>query len=709
MTDRLPLMDPSDWTDGQRAVVSSDARAVTIYGSLRSGKTTALMARAIRCARDIDPEETVYVFANTGTGAETRRSMIASHDAAADIVVSTVTAIAAHILRRLGDDDWTLTHPEADQARVGRILEAMGYNDLSESPYDVWRELIVQAANGRDRTVPPSFPLTDEALAEVRTRYDATLDRTRTLDRARLVQRAVEHLERAGESPVRVSHILIDDAENLSPIEVLLLQALGPESVTAAVNPEACVMASLGADSTAVIDWFDSIDDHDRVWLAAAKHTTPILDAARRLIEEESSSSDRATSRGSDTLPEGRVEKFSAPSASAEQDRILGAMQERVEARDGGAVNVAVVAPNQSLRDEIADRCRDSDLAVEVLGRPWHGQETILDVLSYLFVLANPHDDPHLFRVINRPSRGIGRKTQARLREYAAGRDLSAWEAIDRARSEGALSSRARRVLGAFREMVEPLVQHARDASPADVARAVLSDTELLTPVTRGRTREQIEREERVEWFLQDLPASGDIDALRPFLDSIALGFSPTDRTAKIQIATLREVRDVTARLVFVFGLEEGRLPATHAVRRHAFIEQEKRRLAVAISRAESNTVLSWAKSRGTGRRQEPTTRSRFWDLLDPVPTCDGSWESGNDYRASLRTKQASSRASTRPTDEDAAAIEAGRRVEHPKLGAGTVQDVKMDGEKHVATVTFDDRGTKTLNLRYAPLTLLDA
>ncbi|NBC87716.1 MAG: hypothetical protein GVY25_16165 [Bacteroidetes bacterium] len=76
--------------------------------------------------------------------------------------------------------------------------------------------------------------------------------------------------------------------------------------------------------------------------------------------------------------------------------------------------------------------------------------------------------------------------------------------------------------------------------------------------------------------------------------------------------------------------------------------------------------------------------------------------EEADDYQTSLRAKQASSASSRRPTDEDANAIRPGQRVRHAKLGLGVVDQVKQDEKQHVATVTFDDRGTKTLNLKYA-------
>jgi len=649
------------------------------------------------------------MIANTAVGAGRLRSMIGASDACGGVEVRTVHELATQVLRALDtSDDWTLSASDADRSRVRRILSELGYRDLSDRPYDVWREIRSRRSRGSHSPVPPSFPLTDEEMTEAMEMYRASLDRTRTLDPPGLLVRATDALVRAtGEmegnqrQPVLVRHLLIDDAENLSPVEVGFLRVLETDSVTVAMNPDASVMVSLGADPSAVEEWMTDRPTPQDIDLDSPESGTPILDTAQRVLRDAAG---RDAGAGKEAAA---IQRFTAPSATAERERVAKAVREVIDREEYAPGDVAVLAPTASLRDECAATLREKGFPVDVLGSPWHGKEAILDILSYLFVLANPRDNAHLFRIINRPSRGIGRKTKERLRAYAEENNLTAWDAIERARSEGALSSRARRVLGRFLDRMEPLIEKARRVPAVETARAVLADTELLTPVTRGRTREQLEREAQIERFLYTLPDEGDIDALRAFLDRAALGYAPGQPDG-IRVATNRDGRDITAPVVFVVGLEEGQLPAGHAVRRKSLLAEERRRLAVAISRGTSTTVLSWSQSRGTGRREEPTSRSRFWDNVGSIPTYRIVTAESDDYRTSLRAKQASSPSSRRPTDEDANAIRPGQRVRHAKLGCGVVDHIKQDEKQHVATVTFDERGTKTLNLKYASLTIVE-
>ncbi|NBC87715.1 MAG: AAA family ATPase [Bacteroidetes bacterium] len=522
MPGRPPWLDDAVWIERQRAVITSDAGAVILRGGLRSGKTTALIARALRHARCADAEGAVYMIANTAVGAGRLRSMIGASDAGGGIEVRTVHELATQVLRALDtSDDWTLSTSDADRSRVRRILSDLGYRDLSDRPYDVWREIRSRRADGRHPRVPPSFPLTDDEMTEAMEMYRASLDRTRTLDPPGLLVRATDAMEGNERQPVPVRHLFIDDAENLSPVEVGFLRVLEPDSVTVAMNPDASVMASLGADPSEVAEWVSEGPPPQDIDLDSPESGTPILDTAQRVLRDAAG---RDAGAGNEAAA---IQMFTAPSATAERERVAQAVRELIDREECAPGDVAVLAPTASLRDECAATLREKGVPVDVLGSPWHAQEAILDILSYLFVLANPRDNAHLFRVINRPSRGIGRKTKERLRTYAEENTLSAWDAIDRARSEGALSSRARRVLGRFRDLMEPLIEKARRVPAVETARAVLADTELLTPVTRGRTREQIEREEQIERFLHTLPDEGDIDALRAFLDRAALGYAP--------------------------------------------------------------------------------------------------------------------------------------------------------------------------------------
>ena len=431
----------------------------------------------------------------------------------------------------------------------------------------------------------------------------------------------------------------------------------------------------------------------------------------------------------------GSIQVATAPSGPQEAEQIARHVRQKVGEGAWDAAGITVCAGTARVRETLDAALREKGVCVRVPGRPFHNQIGPSDLLAYLHVLANPHDDVHLAQIINRPSRGIGRKTQARIEAYAAEHNLSVWDAIPHADDQNALTSRARRVLRDFWELMNPFVETLHDPTTQpnemrDIARNLIRTTEYLTNVTRGQTREQIEKEEQVERLLCLLPAAesprgtpGKLaarSALQRVLDRFALGLvDAADIDARmndaVTLTSIREVRGVPSGVVIVAGLEEGVCPGGWAVRRKDLLEDERQALARAMASARDTLLLTWAQSRGDGREEEPTKRSRFLDTLydneEPVPWVESvSLRSGDNapgYRASLRAKHAQSTASAPPTDADIDQIAAGQRVRHPKLGDGTVESVTTDNGRRIAEVSFDDRGTKTLQLKYAPLDVL--
>ena len=239
-------------------------------------------------------------------------------------------------------------------------------------------------------------------------------------------------------------------------------------------------------------------------------------------------------------------------------------IRQKVDEGAWDPADVTVCAGTARVRQTLDAALREEGVRVRVPGRPFQNQMGPSDLLAYLHVLANPHDDIHLAQIINRPSRGIGRKTQARIEDYAAEYNLSVWDAIPHADDQNALTSRARRVLRDFRELMNPFVETLHDPTTQpndvrDIARNLIRTTEYLTNVTRGQTREQIEKEEQVERLLCLLPAaesprgtpgkSTAKSALQRVLDRFALGLvDAADMDARMNDAvTLTSIREVSA------------------------------------------------------------------------------------------------------------------------------------------------------------------
>lgn len=209
---------------------------------------------------------------------------------------------------------------------------------------------------------------------------------------------------------------------------------------------------------------------------------------------------------------------------------------------------------------------------------------------------------------------------------------------------------------------------------------------------------------------------------MQAFVHGMMLGDLRLDDDPAVTVSSIRAARGAEYHAVFIVGLEEGVLPDEDAVRRESLLQEERRLLVTAMTRARRRCFLSWARSRSRGSGDEPETRSRFLEDFDTAALTDRSTlysseedaEAGDSgpiqqtdphyYRKNLRAEQASRSTEPKPTDEQVNQIREGQRVEHPKLGTGTVQHTEGEGEKRIAVVDFDEVGAKKVKLKHAPL-----
>ncbi len=723
----------------------SETSALLVTGRIGSGKTTVLAYRAVAQSMHVveeakhDRKSAVRVVAASAERARVLAKMVQRvaelEETEPTVEVVTVPQWAAQVLRRERPDAHrSILRPEQSQRLVGDVLSSLGFKALGEAPFEVWREIHARGMRGEpgpgmDAESPPlspSFPLDADDFRAVRAAYDDRLRRAHTLDIPRLLQAALHTAP-----PGSVDTLLVDDQNDLTLLEwSFSCRIIARQRTVAGENGSGKMVSG----ATNISEYAEAIFPDG--W--PIQHITLSESFVPRVIARGVSEVSREAliaETASDPEMTGTVQVGVAASGAEEAKQIARRIRQKVDDGAWDPADVTVCAGTARVRETIGAALRGEGLQVRVPGRPFHHQKGPNDLLAYLHVLANPHDDCHLMQIINRPSRGIGPKTQARVEAYAAEYNLSVWDAIPHADENKALTSRARRVLGTFRDLLNPLVESLHDpatppATVRDIARDLIRKTEYLTNVTRGQTREQIEKEEQMERLLHQLPGSDfpaeeeagstAIRALQRVLDRFSLGLVDAadvdSRTSgAVTLSLIQDVCGVPSGVVIVAGLEEGVCPGGWAVRRQDLLEGERQALARAMASARETLLLTWAQSRGGGREEEPTTRSRFLEALhengSPVSWVESvslrSEDDASGYRASLRAQHARSTAAAPPTDADIGQIAAGQRVRHPKLGDGTVESVTTDNGRRIAEVSFDERGTKTLRLKYAPLDVL--
>ena len=356
-------------------------------------------------------------------------------------------------------------------------------------------------------------------------------------------------------------------------------------------------------------------------------------------------------------------------------------------------------------------------------------RKEIKDLLAYLRIIANPSDDESFLRAVSTPKRGIGEKTLVDLKEYSQSLNLSLLDGIDFL-GGSTLSPSAIKKLGIFKNLIASFAEFAKVNNAPELLKHVIKTTSFLE-IFEEDTEENESRKLNVnelinvaELFVKENPGSD----LYDFLNSVTLSTDSDDikEDDAVSIATIHAVKGLEFKCVFITGLDEKILPIARSYDNEDDLEEERRLMYVAVTRAKERLYLTRAMSRYMYGRREYMTQSRYIKEGAPVlnPTFkaekpvesysynnfnkgymdDGFPEStsSSGYNSSY-AKSFLNNSKMKEKSTNVSGYKAGTKVRHQKFGEGIV--IKMDGD--IAEVAFKGVGIKKLAVKYAPMEII--
>ena len=388
-------------------------------------------------------------------------------------------------------------------------------------------------------------------------------------------------------------------------------------------------------------------------------------------------------------------------------------------------------------------------------GLSFYQRKEIKDVIAYFRVVSNPNDEEALRRIINYPTRGIGDTTVAKIVETANLHHVSLWSVIqqpivfDLQLSKGTLNK-----IDAFKQLVEGWTMRINQEDAYALGHSIIMESGI------SKNPEDLSRQENLEEFLsgmQDFVESrkeedrGDEIALSDFLQEVALltdlDSDGDEEQPKVTLMTVHAAKGLEFPTVFVVGLEENIFPSPMCTGSMRELEEERRLLYVAITRAEKHCILTCAQNRFRYGKMEYDTPSRFIKDIDPrllkveggtgipgLPKSSGmfssssmssptSYTSRTNYSRPVQNPRpvatqfiADVKPRLVPVRKEAPApqssigdigLKEGNIIEHQRFGIGTVVKVEGSGENTKATVNFKNAGTKQLLLKFAKYTII--
>ena len=396
-------------------------------------------------------------------------------------------------------------------------------------------------------------------------------------------------------------------------------------------------------------------------------------------------------------------------------------------------------------------------------GLSFYDRKEVKDLLAYFRVVINPTDEQALLRIINYPARGIGDTTKQKLQVIADQRQCTVWDVLTSLNeTSNDFNMGTINKLCNFVTLIQSFQTQINKMNAFELAKHITDNVGIIKVLKEDESPEGVMRVQNIEELLNAIMEFSDrqVDEvtgeqmtvnLPKFMEDVAL---LTDQDKKedenadyVTLMTIHSAKGLEFPYVYIVGLEENLFPGIQSLSTREDLEEERRLFYVALTRAETKLILSYAESRYRWGNLTLSEPSRFIDEIDPsliertkkasfrgttikeeprfnpFGSNKGAWTYSGDKRyerpantTSFRAEQngveksPSSYPKFSPSDfipADASEIQLGQRVLHQKFGQGTVVKVEGVGPNKKASVDFDEGGNKMLMLKFAKLSIL--
>ena len=739
------------------AVTHTNGPLLIVAGA-GSGKTRVLTYRIAYLLQQFKaaPNEILALtFTNKAAREMKERINNLIGDKANKLWMGTFHSIFSKILRfeaeKIGyGTDFTIYDTSDSETVIKQILQELNFDPKEIKPKTI-RNKISDAKNELidPETYQNKFASStlDDITAKVYTIYLKRLKQSNAMDFDDLLVKPIELFE---ENPEllekyqgRFKYILIDEYQdtNHAQYKVTKMLAAKYNNICVVGDDAQSIYSFRGADISNILNFKEDYENAKQVPLEQNyRSTRSILQCADSIIKQNTRQLDKTlwTEQGLGD-PVILLKNYDDRD---EANRVAQYITE-VKMRHGYKNNEFAILYRTNYQSRVFEEAlRRHDIAYQLIGGlSFYQRKEIKDVLAYLTLLVNKHDETNLIRIINEPSRGIGNKSINDLRNEARENGRSVWSILEHVENTNVYKPAKVRIRE-FVNMINTLSAELENGgSLSEVTRAVLEQSGYMKALVEENSHESMMRRENILEF-QNAISYYEKGAARPslsaFLQEISLitdGDKFDENKPAVTLMTVHGSKGLEFPVVFVVGLEENLFPVGGREGFEADIEEERRLFYVAITRAEQRLYFSYCQTRFKFGEEQQQLRSRFLDEVDPgvVRTESGSTISQRkdrfstedtrsrkehsdstrieyDWQKPVTGKTRSSATTTIQYDfqdgEDP--FQVGVLVEHAKFGPGKIISRSGLGMDAKVVVFFKNRGQKKLMLRAAPLQIIE-
>ena len=757
----------------QREAAACTDGPVMIIAGAGSGKTRTLTYRIAHLMElGVDPFHILALtFTNKAANEMKERIIKLVGGEGRNLWMGTFHSIFARVLRaeasKLGyTSSFTIYDTDDSKAAIKQIVKQLNLDPKTYKPSFVLNRISMAKSNllsPKDYQENPEIYQTDidskrPAIGQIYVMYDQRLHNSNAMDFDDLLFNMNILLRDFPDVLLkyqqRFQYIMVDEYQDTNYAQYLIVKKL------AARNQNICVVgddaqsiyAFRGANIQNIFNFKRDYPDMHLFKLEQNYRSTQnIVNAANSIISRNRDQIQKEL--WSDNGVGSRIRLIRAVDEKDEGMRVADSIQNFRLGEDAEYRDFAVLYRQNSLSRSVEDALRKMNIPYKIYqGLSFYGRREVKDVLAYLRLAINPHDDESLVRVINYPTRGIGQTTMDKIRVAAADNDISIWTVLENIQTFGLpIQSGAVQKITEFVYMIKRFESQVPSVDAFTLAKQIVYASGIIKALREEDDPESAERIENIDELMNsvqefceedpDTPVNPEspenpgkaLRTLDEFLQQVLLYTSEDkdkDKDAnKVSLMTIHAAKGLEFPYVYVVGMEEQLFPSFLASSR-AELEEERRLFYVAVTRAEKQVTLSYAQTRFNNGQRMGGEVSRFVEEIDPqyieIPSVRRSMpEPGTlpraffnagkpapEPQAHFKKKAALTYVSHGPAVVNSPAeinsIMPGMKVSHEKFGIGKVLGVEGTGDSRKATVFFEGVGQKQLMLKFAKLSVVE-
>jgi len=796
-----------DLNDSQRkAVEYIDGPSLVIAGA-GSGKTRVLTYKiAYLLSQGMKPWSIMALTFTNKAAREMKERIgrLVGEDLAQHLYMGTFHSIFSRILRAEAEhigfnNNFTIYDETDSRSLIKAIVKELGLDDKIYKPAAVHSKISMAKNNLVSAAAYESDPAILEQnkraqmpqLGKIFTAYVQRCKQANAMDFDDLLtltyQLFKEHEEIRRKYAERFDYILVDEYQDTNHVQMSIVMQLCKEKlrVCAVGDDSQSIYSFRGANIDNILNYQRQLPGTKLFKLEQNyRSTQTIVEAANSLIRHNNNQIPKQVFSEN---AKGEKIQYEPAYSDKEEALIVAKDIKRIKRQDDcGYDDFAILYRTNAQSRSFEEEFRKQGIPYRIYGGlSFYQRKEIKDIIAYFRLVANPDDEEAIKRIINYPARGIGATTVNKIADCAHRNQVSFWEVIGEPEHWGLNVNKGTLTkLDNFRLLISSFIDRSHKLDVYELGDAIIKESKISEDIMSGKNADDLARQENLEEFLGGMQTfvaerqeegREDEAFLSDFLQDVALltdADSEGDKDEpRVSLMTVHAAKGLEFATVFVVGLEENIFPSPISASSVRELEEERRLLYVAITRAEKHCILTNAKNRFRYGRMEFDNPSRFIDEIDPS-LVEGGEESGSDggyggrmpwdrpvatqfmadpkpsYTSSRKPKgfksvkamnaaqriigktsssssvfssasasssAVSSRAAVSSTQHRSSAsssassssLREGCKIEHLRFGIGTVLKIEGTGENAKATVEFQNLGTKQLLLKFAKFKII--